>query len=174
MRISLIFKLMGAFLLLIIVSALIISLSTSFGTRQAFNQYSSNNRREWSQRLADDLADFYAVNSDWQGVDQFLAAELNSDMHIPGNMMGKGKYEREGRGNTAIMGGMMSDYGLHVMLADSSRTLVFDSHNDSVGEQISGDDYEAGYPVVVDNEQVGSLLVSSGSNHSRVSSRRIS
>ena len=67
---SLILKLMGAFLLLVFISALVISVSTAVTTRHAFDQYSTSNRNAFSQRLASNLADFYAASNSWQGVDE--------------------------------------------------------------------------------------------------------
>jgi hypothetical protein len=59
MRNSLIFKLMGAFLLVIAIGALVISISTSLATRSAFNLYTTRSGQAWALQLAPQLADYY-------------------------------------------------------------------------------------------------------------------
>ncbi len=161
MRISLLFKLMGAFLVLILVSALVISISTLSGTRQAFNQYSSNNRREWSLRLVSDLADFYSTSNSWSGVEQFLTTEINNIAQTTG-FPGRGRNDRSDKEHIFQFGNGMDGYNLRVMLADQTGIVLFDSHNEMVGEKIVKEELEAAYPVSVSNDQIGSLLVSSG------------
>lgn len=55
MRFSLIYKLTGAFALVIAISALVISLLTSQATRSAFNLYTTRSGEAWAQRLAPTL-----------------------------------------------------------------------------------------------------------------------
>ena len=72
MRNSLIFKLIGAFLLVIAIGALVISWLVSRATQNAFNLYTTRNGQAWAQQLAPSLADYYATNQSWEGVGTIL------------------------------------------------------------------------------------------------------
>ncbi len=161
MRISLLYKIMGAFLLLILISALVISISTLSGTRHAFSQYSSNNRNQWSLRLSEKLADFYSASSSWNGVDQFLSAELVNDSH-PSGFMGRGKNESVDKDHTIRINGTMDGYDLRLVLSDKEGKVVFDSQNLLTGQPMSKEVTGTAYPVTVSSQEVGSLLVSYG------------
>ncbi len=163
MRNSLIFKLMGAFLLLILISGLVISVSTAVSTRHAFDQYSSTNRKAWSLRMASNLADFYAVSNSWQGVDKILLAEFSDSSHNPGgmNMMGKGRKDNTDTDQPFIMGGMLDDSGQQILLMDEDANVLFDSWNELTGTQESISVWQSGTPIIVDEKQVGSFLVMS-------------
>ncbi len=67
MRNSLIFKLMGAFLLVIAIGALVISISTALSTRSAFTLYTTRSGQAWAQQLAPRLADYYAQTKAGKG-----------------------------------------------------------------------------------------------------------
>lgn len=161
MRISLFFKLMGAFLVLILISALVISFTTLSSTRHAFNQFSSNNRNQWSIRLSEDLAFFYSVSDSWEGVDEFLTSVIYNDARQSG-LMGRGRIDRADKDHTFQISGSMDGYNLRLVLVDNTGIVVFDSLNKIIGQTISSDEPGTTYPVSVSNDQVGTLLVSSG------------
>jgi signal transduction histidine kinase len=158
MRNSLILKLMGAFLILIIVSALIISVSTSLGTRSAFTQYSSNNRQIWSNRLADNLVSYYASNKGWDGIDTLLASSLDSGRGNDSGPFGMGK---DGMRHAMPMGMMMSGNNQRVILADTGGRVVYDSSEELTGSNLSNSDIQTGLPLEYNNASIGTLLVSS-------------
>ncbi|MBE0697984.1 MAG: hypothetical protein IH586_13760, partial [Anaerolineaceae bacterium] len=89
MRNSLILKLMGAFLLVIIISTLVIYFLITRATQNAFRLYSTQNSQLFAQRLVPDFANFYAQANTWQGVDAFIQSNISIE-GMPGMMNGMG------------------------------------------------------------------------------------
>lgn len=160
MRNSLLLKIMGAFLILVLISALVISVSTFLGTRRAFNLYSNSNRERYAQRLASSLASFYETSESWQGVDQVLQTSFSQSGHMMGggSMMGKGKNS----GLPATMDSMMSESDERLILADKSSIILFDSRNELKGEQLPLTFRSSGLPIEVNGTSVGLLIITSG------------
>lgn len=160
MRNSLLIKIMGAFLILVLISALVISISTSIGTRRAFNLYSNSNRERYSERLAASLASYYESTNSWQGVDQVLQSGFSQSgrmMMGGGNMMGKGRNSDL----PGFMGGMMDDSNERLILADAGEKIIFDSWKKLEGEDLSHSFKDEGLPILVNDSQVGWLVVTS-------------
>jgi two-component system OmpR family sensor kinase/two-component system sensor histidine kinase BaeS len=161
MRNSLIFKLMGAFLLVIAIGALVISWLVSQATRSAFNLYTTRNGQAWAQRLAPVLADFYSRDGSWQGVDVVLQSGLSS-LNPSGGMgygngQGQGRGMGFGRGSTgSSMGGMMAQ---RMILADGQGVVISDTQNELNGKQLSSAEMKNGTPVIVNDNLVGTLIV---------------
>ena len=116
MRNSLIFKLMGAFLLVIAIGSLVIAVLTSQATRNAFNLYTTRSDQVWAQRLAPDLADYYAQADNWNGVDAVLQSELGTQAIPVGMGMGQGRGFGQGQQNAN--NGMMAGMEQRLILAD--------------------------------------------------------
>ena len=161
MRNSLIFKLMGAFLLVIAIGALVISWLVSQATRSAFNLYTTRNGQAWAQRLAPVLADFYSRDGSWQGVDVVLQSGLSS-LNPSGGMgygngQGQGRGMGFGRGSTgSSMGGMMAQ---RMILADGQGVVISDTQDELNGKQLSSAEVKNGTPVIVNDNLVGTLIV---------------
>jgi two-component system OmpR family sensor kinase/two-component system sensor histidine kinase BaeS len=161
MRNSLIFKLMGAFLLVIAIGALVISWLVSQATRSAFNLYTTRNGQAWAQRLAPVLADFYSRDGSWQGVDVVLQSGLSS-LNPSGGMgygngQGQGRGMGFGRGSTgSSMGGMMAQ---RMILADGQGVVISDTQDELNGKQLSSAETKNGTPVIVNDNLVGTLIV---------------
>ena len=155
MRSSLIFKLMGAFLLVIAIGAVVISLLTSQATQSAFNLYTTRSGQAWAQSLAPVLADYYAQKNDWQGVDALLQSGLTPDGMGTGHMMGSGQGRGFGAGNT-VMGSMM---GQRLVLTDAQGIVVSDTGGELVGKSLSPQEIDNGQPVLLAGRQIGTLIV---------------
>jgi signal transduction histidine kinase len=158
MRNSLIFKLMGAFLLVIAIVALVISVLTSQATQNAFNLYTTRSGQIWAQRLAPVLADFYSQNNDWQGVGVVLQADINGQ-YAPmgsGDMMGQGRGFGTGRQSG---GGMMAFMDQRQILADAQGIVISDTQNELAGKQISTAELLNGTPITVNGILVGTLII---------------
>lgn len=159
MRNSLIFKLLGAFLLVIAIGALVISILTSQATRNAFDLYTTRNSQIWAQRLAPVLADYYVQSGNWQGVDAILQSDI-SGQYAPGNagnMMGQGQGRGAGRqasGNAV----MSSDQRL--ILADEKGIVISDTLNELIGNQLTTSELQNGIPITVKDSVVGTLIIS--------------
>jgi signal transduction histidine kinase len=162
MRNSLIFKLMGAFLLVIAIGALVISILTSQATQNAFSLYTTRSGQNWALRLAPVLADYYAQNGSWRGVDALLQSDpavivSPSATLRPGSGSGMGNGMGRGMGSGAGLGmGMM---GQRSILTDGQGRVVSDTQNELVGKQLAPDDLKNGAAVMVGSQLVGTLLV---------------
>jgi signal transduction histidine kinase len=159
MRNSLIFKLMGAFLLVIAIGALAISIMTSLATRSAFNMYTTRSGQAWAQQLAPELANYYTQTKSWQGVDNILQPGTGGLFHQngPGSMMGQNGGPGMGRQNPG--GGMMSAMGQRLILTDEQGRVVSDTQGELTGQQILAAQLKNGAPVMVNNRLVGTIIV---------------
>lgn len=156
MRNSLIFKLMGAFLLVIAIGSMVISVLTSQATQKAFSLYTTRNGQIWGQQLAPVLADYFIQTNGWQGVDTILQSDI-STQYAPmgtGNMMGHGNGLGQQSGN-----GMMSALDQRLILIDAQGIVVSDTLNELVGKQISATELINGTPITVNDNLVGTLLI---------------
>jgi signal transduction histidine kinase len=167
MRNSLIFKLLGAFLLVIAIGALVISILTTQATQSAFSLYTTRSGQAWAQRLAPQLADYYTQNSGWTGVDAYLqsglaAATTPAMMSTPGGREGMGGGMGQGRGVGAGMGGggMAAAMGQRLILTDGQGKVISDTQNELVGKQLPATTLEEGASITVNNSLVGTLVVS--------------
>lgn len=163
MRSSLIFKLLGAFLLVIAIGALVIAILTSQATQNAFSLYTTRSGQAWAQRLAPLLADYYTQNNGWTGVDAYLQAGLGiamtpTMMSAPGGRDGMGGgMGQQGRGMGAG-GNMMAVLGQRLILADGQGKVISDTQKELVGKQIPASDLENGAPIMVNNTWVGTIM----------------
>lgn len=161
MRNSLLFKLMGAFLLVIAIGAAVISVFTSSATRNAFYLYTTRSGQVWGQRLAPVLAEYYQLANNWQGVDAVLQAQtggLISATETNGMMMGQGHAYGAGRqaGNDGMM---MAGMGQRLLLIDAQGIVISDTLNEWVGRKIPDAELENGTAITVKNQVVGTLIV---------------
>jgi signal transduction histidine kinase len=158
MRNSLIFKLLGAFLLVIAVGSLVIFILTSKATEKAFTLYTTRSGQIWGQRLGPVLADYYAQANSWQGVDAFLQSTLIFEYSPSGtgNMMGQGR--GNGLGQQAGSG-MMATIDQRLILADNRGIVISDTLNELVGKQMAASELKNGTPITVNSNLVGTLLI---------------
>ncbi len=160
MRNSLIVKLIGAFLVVIAIGSIMISILTSIATQSAFNLYTTRNGQAWAQQLAPGLADFYVSNGSWQGVDAVLQAgpvPQSGATVVPGSGMGMGP--GRGMGRQLSNGMMMGAMEQRLILADGQGIVVSDTQNEWVGKQIPPDELKIGAPIRINNRLVGTLVV---------------
>jgi signal transduction histidine kinase len=156
MRNSLIFKLMGAFLQVVAIGSAVIAILTSQATRNAFTLYTTRSGQVWAQRLVPDLANYYAQANNWNGVDAVLQSDFGAQI-IPGGMgMGQGRGFGQGSQNS---NGMMSAMGQRLILTDENGLVVGDTQGKLVGKQISANELKNGAAITVDNNLVGTLIV---------------
>ena len=155
MRNSLIFKLIGAFLMVIAIGALVISLLTALSTRQAFRLYNTRSSQAWAVELAPQLANYYAQTRGWQGVESILQPGSGGLFHEngPGSMMG------QGRGPGGMNMGGMPAMGQRIILVDARGTVVNDTQQVLTGKQFPAADLSNGVPITVNNQLVGTIIV---------------
>ena len=163
MRNSLIFKLMGAFLLVVAIGGLVISWLVSQATQNAFSLYTSRSGQMWAQRLAPVLADYYSLSGSWQGVDAILQSDLATTVTPGMGGSGNGNGTGAGRGMGAgpmAGGGMWGITGQRMILSDAQGIVLSDTTGELVGEQLSADQIRNSTPILVNDTLVGRLMVS--------------
>ena len=172
---SLWLKLMGAFLVIVLIGVGINTYLVSRSTQTQFSQYINQNGEAFARQLAPTLAQHYSRQGSWQGVESLLnnpwgVSMMNDGMGMMGqedwgmwqgsNGMGMGS--DMGMGPAANTWSMM---GLRLLLADAQGVIIADSDAQDVGRTVSSIDRAAGVPILVGNEQVGTLLpLISGTN----------
>lgn len=161
MRNSLIFKLMGAFLLVIAIGSLVISALTTQATQNAFTLYTTRSGQVWAQRLVPVLADYYVQTHGWNGVAQVLQFE-NSGQYAPSGLGVMGQGNGFGAGHQAGGGMMTSMMDQRLILVDPQGFVISDTSDEWVGKQISATELKLGAPILVENELVGTILVTPG------------
>lgn len=160
MRNSLIFKLVGAFLLVIAIGALVVSVLTSQATRDAFSVYTTRNGQIWAARLSDYLRDFYVQSNSWEGVNAFMESGLAGEI-LPGSGSSQpGDFPGRGMGSgKQFFGGSSIFPGMRIILTDASGVVISDSDNQLLGNELSEREVQAGTPVIVNDIVVGTVLV---------------
>ncbi len=166
---SLWFRLMGAFVLVILIGVVVSSVLIDRATGGQFSHYVTQNGKAWAQRLAPVLAEQYAQDGGWQNAEAWLetlpgrGAGAGSGMGLRmGAMMGHGPGAGGGNSGMAqhLMGGdMWAAMGIRLMLADQGGVVIADTMGTLRGTDLKPADLAAGTPVVVDGRQVGTLLV---------------
>jgi two-component system sensor histidine kinase BaeS len=127
---SLFWRLMTVFAVVILVGIGGALLMAGRVAEVEFKRYAGSEGR-W-QETAVDLADYYAANGSWDGVESVLS---------------------QGRGQGRGGGG-----GPPVRLADAEGHIVFDQAEDGVGQKVRDAELQTGLPIVADGERVGTLL----------------
>ncbi len=161
MRNSLILKLMGAFLLVIAIGALVISWLVSQATQSAFNLYTTRSGQAWAQRLAPLLGDYYLNTGSWQGVDGYIRSGMMGQVaaistQAPAGRMGPGR----GMGAMQTSGEPWSFTDQRVILADARGVVVSDTEAELLGRQVPPADLKNGTAVSAGSAQVGTLIIS--------------
>ncbi len=164
---SLVLKLMGAFALVIVIGALVIYFLTTQATQNAFRLYTTQNSQLWAERLAPDFAAFYSQANSWQRVDVFMQTSLSTDMpgmmngigagRGAGNPVGAGRGQGRGAGASGL--GWMGGMGQRLILADAQGRVIADSSSELTGSQLSKDEIASGSAVTVNDQLVGTLIV---------------
>jgi len=158
MRNSLIIKLMVAFLLVIAIGALVMTVLTSQATQNAFNLYTTRSGQNWAQRLAPVLADYYIQTNSWQGVESFVESDIIGQNSPSATGQGRGF----GSGSSSSAG-MAFFEDQRVILADFQGIVVSDTQNELIGKQVSASELKNGTSVIVNDNLVGTLIITPNS-----------
>jgi len=166
---SLWLKLMGAFLVIVLIGGGIDTYLVSRSTRTQFSQYIDQNGKVFAQQLAPTLAQYYSQQGNWQGVESLLNNPWGGSMMGDGmGMMDNGNWgmwqdeDSMGMGNASNLWSMM---GIRLLLADAQGMIIADNTAQDVGKTVASTDLAVGVPILVGNQQVGTLLpLNAGSN----------
>jgi len=137
MRLSLFWKLMAAFALVLVVGVGGVTFIARQTTTSEFRQYMFGGGDGLDQLVAQ-LADYYAQNRSWDGVSALVGGS--------------------GVGGRGMMRGGM---GGRLIVADAQGNVVADSGG-AAGEQMSSGQLARGVPIVVKGQRAGTLFASGG------------
>lgn len=165
MRSSLWVRLIGVFLVVIVVGVIVMVISVQVSTATQLRQRVLSGDVAQANSLAPLLAGYYTKNGSWNGVEGFLeAAPIAQSTQQNSNMMGPGMMGPEMMGNwenwmgVARGTGPLSD---RVVVLDSNGKVVADTGRASLGEQHPAQHTKNGIPILVEGKTSGSLLVGS-------------
>jgi two-component system OmpR family sensor kinase/two-component system sensor histidine kinase BaeS len=156
-RISLLVKLVGAFLLVTAIGALVISVAASRSMSSEFSLFTTRSSQAWAARTAPVLADFFAASHSWDGVGNLLQSEEYLPLDNAGGS-GRGPGAGQGRG-MGLGGGMWGMQGQRLILAGADGLVVSDTGGGKAGQKLTAAEQAAGTAVEVDGKVVGTLLV---------------
>ncbi|MGW8317698.1 MAG: ATP-binding protein [Candidatus Promineifilaceae bacterium] len=160
-RVGLFVKLMGAFLVVIITVAVLITWLASRATQVEFSAYTNLTSQNQAEVMAPLLAEYYLANSSWDGVEAALAATRPSTV----GRQGRGAMGQGMMAHGALGQGMMAQMdvwqmtGTRALVADANGTVVADSAGELDGLQLTPEDLDAGVPIYAADSQVGTILV---------------
>ncbi len=168
MKNSLWIKLMGAFVLIILVSTGMIVFLIGRTTASQFELYTTQTGQQRAAQLAPVAADYYARTGNWNGIDTVLRNPWSYTMSS-GNMSGMMGDRSRWSGNMmneGMMGNMMTDgMGIistdRIILAQADGTVVVDTGGSLVGNQIDSNDLAKGASISVGNQLIGTLIITS-------------
>ncbi len=146
-------KLLGAFVLVVVVAIGTTAILANRVTTQQFQIYVSQGRLMRAERLALTLAVYYAESGGWEGVTQWLA-EVDA-------LQGQGQGQQpggRGLGRGRVQGqGLVADDRLVIVASDGR--VVADSDGEFLGRILSDDELALGAPIFVDGQRVATVLI---------------
>ncbi len=143
-------KLMGAFAAVVLVGMVVVTVIANRATAQEFEHFMFRGQMVATNEMQATLADYYARNGSWAGIQQALTGQATG-------MMGRGMMDSTG----GMMGGMMNMMGSsRLQIVDArTRQVVADTLRSNVGRQVPQTEWESGLPIKVNGQTVGVLLV---------------
>jgi signal transduction histidine kinase len=133
LRTSLFWKLMLAFVAVVLVAVGSVALIARQTTSSEFHRLRQGEGQTGDSDQARRLAAYYAGHGSWDGVSSL---------------------EREGRGQ-----GQGGRGGPPLLLADADGQVILDTLDDRVGQRLSAEELAQGEPIIVDGQKVGTLLM---------------
>lgn len=154
MRYSLRTRLTLSFLVAIAVTAGLVVLLANLITANRFKGLVSQAGQRYAQRLAPVFADYYAEVGGWDGVEELMAyvqdAFRGPPSHAPGPR------------HLMPRSGMVEPEGERLLLVDGDGNVIADSRAGMVVPGNLASNLDKGAEIVVDGQQVGTLIVYSG------------
>jgi signal transduction histidine kinase len=151
---------MAIFVAIIAVGAAVQFTLVNLAVNTQFRRFVATRDQVLARNLAPALADYYAQQGSWQGVEALLVSRPAPDT-TPG-MMGPGMMPLGHMGPPGQ--GWLHRFGTgidRVVVADSGGVIVADSANLLVGQQHPAEHLSAGVAITVGAQQVGTVLVGS-------------
>jgi two-component system OmpR family sensor kinase/two-component system sensor histidine kinase BaeS len=162
-------KLMGAFVLVILVGTGMVVFLMSQTTASQFELYITQTGQQRAVQLAPVAADYYTRSGSWNGVDTALRnpwgygmaagntgnGMMDSDMMM-GDMGGWSGHDMNEPDMMADMGIVFSD---RIILAQADGTVVVDTAGTLLRSYLQTDDLAKGAPIVTGGQFIGTLII---------------
>jgi signal transduction histidine kinase len=157
-------KLMGAFVLVILVGTGTVVFFMSQTTANQFELYITQTGRQWAAQLAPVAANYYARSGNWNGVDAVLrnpwGYSMTSGTTGNGMMMeDMGGWSGHDMSEPDMMNDMAMTFSDRMIVARADGTVVVDTAGTLIGSQLQTDDLAKGAPITVGGQRVGTLVV---------------
>lgn len=161
---SLWIKLMGAFVLVILVGTGMVVFLMSQTTTSQFELYITQTGQQQASQLAPVAASYYTRSGSWDGVDAVLrnpwGYSMTSGDTRNGMMMDdSGWWSGDGMNEADMMDDMAMVFSDRLILAQADGTVVVDTAGTLTGTQLHTDDLAKGAAITVGGQQVGTLIV---------------
>ncbi len=116
------------------------------------------------EEMIQNLAEYYRLQGSWNDVDTILRGSSGGQ-----------RYGWQNRGGMHGSGGMMHGMMMNqrIQIADGQGKVVYDSLNQSIGEQWSADTLALAEVIRMDGQTVGYLMIQGGTMFSRADERRL-
>ncbi len=149
-------KLVGAFVLVVIIGIALVVVLVSQTTTGQFELYITHMGQQWATRLAPVVADYYAHIGSWDGVEVALRDSLNgASTGSAQRRMGMGQGLGRG-GNGGMMNALSTD---RLILAQADGTVVLDTASQLVGSRLQPETEALGAAIILDDARLGTLIV---------------
>ena len=160
LRLNLRARLTLSFLVVIVATVGLVAVSANRITANRFTYMVSMMGEMQAQRMAPLFGEYYAETGDWEGVETLLTSYGASAGMMHGRMMHGGPPSAiSAQGMMSTM--MMSDAGGRILILDNSGQVIADSHHQEMPGYMAYIEADQGEPIVVNGEQVGTLVVAS-------------
>jgi two-component system OmpR family sensor kinase/two-component system sensor histidine kinase BaeS len=143
---------LAAFGAVVLAVGLLVVFLVGRATREEFHLYTTAVGQRQAERLAPLLADYYARQGTWDGVEDVLAFSAGGIRGMHGMGGGRG----------TMSGDMWQMMGMQLLVANATGQIVADSAGELVGKQIDADSIAYGEPIWLGSEQIGTALVTTG------------
>ena len=147
-------RLIFSFLVIIIVTTGLFVLLTNLIITQRFNSMVIRDGQRYSMRISPLFAEYYAQTGGWEGIEELVDSFQNQRPML-------GPFGHKPHIDGVGMEWMAAATEERLLLLDVDGQLVFDSAPSDSAIQELPEDTEKGIPIVVENEQVGTLIVAS-------------
>ena len=166
---SLWIKLMGAFVLIILVVTGLVVLLMNQTTTSQFELYINQTGQQQAAQLAPIAATYYSRAGGWNGVETVLrnpwgysmaSGDTTNGMLDRGMMMENWDgWARDGMNQANMMEDMAMVVSDRMILAQADGTVVVDTAGPLSGTLLHTDDLANGAPISVDGQRVGTLII---------------
>jgi signal transduction histidine kinase len=145
-------KLLGAFAVVVLAVGFLVVFLVGRATREEFHLYTTAVGQRQAERFAPFLADYYALQGSWDDVENLLAFTTDGMRGMHGSGMGRGNMGPD----------MWQMMGMQLLVVDAAGQIVADSYGELLGKQVDGESLAMGEPIWVGDDQVGTVLVTTG------------